>query len=192
MNKSSYLAIACVVLLLVGGIYYFVKEEAISSSPPPAQEASSESPGGLSYVGNTIVEERDGKRVWELTADNIEVDSQTKHVRLKNLKGIFYQDNGGKIDITSAQAELDSQTQDVVMESEVKAISSNGATFTAQKARWDGKGRHFFGSDGIKFTRDDTVITGDKIDSDANMEKIKVQGNARVVKGGSPSEQTKQ
>lgn len=191
MKKTSYLAIACIVLLLVGGIYYFVKDEAIIPSPPPAQEASGDSAAGLSYIGNSIVEERNGKRVWELIADNIEIDPQTKRAHLKNLKGIFYQDNGGKIEITSAQAELDTQTQDVVMEYEVKAVSSDGATFTARTARWDGKGRHFYGSNGIVFTRDDTIITGDKIDSDANMEKVKVQGNARVVKGGSPSEQAK-
>ncbi|MBP2661343.1 MAG: hypothetical protein H6Q69_4375, partial [Firmicutes bacterium] len=28
------------------------------------------------------------------------------------------------------------------------------------------------------------VLTGDKIESDSNMEKIKVFGNAKVVKGG--------
>lgn len=182
MKKSTYLVIACLVAFLVGGVYYFVKEEA-PESPKQAQEAS-EPAAKPFFTGNAIVEEQDGKRLWELTAETIEIDPNTKQARLVNIKGVFYQDKGGKIEITAPGAVMDTKTKDITMTGNVKAVSSDGATFTANEALWKGKDRMLFGTGGVTLTRDDTVIIGDKLESDANMEKVRVQGNARVIKGG--------
>jgi LPS export ABC transporter protein LptC len=184
LKKASYLLIACIIVVVVGGLYYFFKDEPFNAQVPVQTEEKSEPDSGLTYIGNNIVEERDGRRLWELNSELIEIDPDTNNARLKNIKGIFYKDNGEKILMTAPQGFINSKSQDVDMVGEIKAIDSDGATFTAHKVHWAGVERRFYGSEGIVFTRDDTVITGDKIESDANMEKITVQGNARVVKGG--------
>jgi LPS export ABC transporter protein LptC len=178
--------IASIIVVLVGVLYYFVKEEPPLPPPLPAEVAQDTESGIMSYAGNELVEEQDGKRLWELNAETIEVDPNTKKATLKNMKGIFYRDNGGQITITAPQAFIDTQTKEILMVGEVHAVSSDGATFTAREARWFETDRHFLGTGGIKLTRDDTLITGDQIESDANMEKIKVQGHAYVQKGGTP------
>jgi len=183
VGKKAYALIACVIIVLAGGLYYFLKDEGVT--PPPTQAAKSEQPAIMSYSGNSIIEEQDGKRLWELSAETIEINPQTKQVQLKNVKGVFYQTNGGKIEIVAAQAVYDTTSRDIVMNGQVKAISSNGAVFTAREAQWAGKDRRFYGTGDVTMTREDTVITGDRIESDGNMEKIKVLGNARVRKGGS-------
>lgn len=182
MKKSTYLTIACIALVLAGGLYYFVKDEPLA---PPKQVQQSIDPGpSISFKGSTYVEEQDGKRLWELTAETIEVEVNSKNIILKNLKGTFYQDKGGKIDLVAKQAVMDNKTKDIHMDGDIKAVSStDGATFTAPQARWNAKERRMFGSGGITLTKEDTVITGDQLETDNNMEKVKVQGNALIRKG---------
>lgn len=184
MKKTTYLLIACTILLLAGGLYYFLKEEPLA--PPQPIEVEQVAPvSTLSYVGNSIKQDnKEGKPLWELAADTIEIDVTTKNLNMKNIKGTFYQSNGGKVDITAPGAVLDSKTKDIVMTGKVQAIASDGTTFTAQETRWSGQQELFYGSGGVVVTKDDTVMTGDKIESDANMAKLKVFGNAKIVTGG--------
>ncbi|MDR3592310.1 MAG: LPS export ABC transporter periplasmic protein LptC [Negativicutes bacterium] len=182
MKKNLYLAVACALLMLAGGLYYFFKEE--PAAPPPV--VAEKSPTDITFAGSSIVEQINGKKVWELTSETAQADPDNNQVRLNNLKGVFYRENGGRIDLVARKALLDTKTRDIFLEGDIKAVSSDGAVFTAPLARWSANEQHIYGSGGIVLTREDTVITGDNIDSDANMEKVKVQGNAHAVKGGTP------
>ncbi|MDR3561827.1 MAG: LPS export ABC transporter periplasmic protein LptC [Negativicutes bacterium] len=183
MTKNKILAVACTLLILAGGLYYFAKEEPLPPPPPPEVKQSS---AEITFAGSSIVEQQNGKKLWELTSETSQVDPNTNQVKMNNFKGILYRENGGRIDLVAQQAVLDTKTRDIFLDGNIKAVSSDGAVFTAPKARWTAKEQHFYGSGGIVLTRDDTVITGDAIDSDANMEKVTVQGNAHAVKGGTP------
>ena len=184
MKKTTYLMIACSVLFLVGGLYYFLKEEPLEPPVPVPVEKVEPVSGSVSYSGNSIKEEKDGKPLWDLAAETIEIDVTTKNVTMKNIKGTFYQADGGKVDITAPDAVLDSKTKDIMMTGKVQATASDGATFTAVETRWSGQQERFYGSGDVVVTKDDTVMTGDKIESDTTMKKIKVYGNAKVVTGG--------
>lgn len=169
-------------MILAGCLYYFLKDEPFYQkevATPQAEPATT-----MSYVGNSIIEEKDGKKLWELAAETIEIDANTKNIMLKNIKGTFYQDNGGKIDITAPIATMDNKTKDIAMSGKVKAIASDGATFVAEETRWLGKEQLFYGVGDVLVTKDDTVMSGDKIESDKNMVKIKVSGHAKILKGG--------
>lgn len=179
--KKTYLLIACIAVLLAGGLYYLLREDA---APPQTQEAGTGTSANAMFVGNTIVEEEGGKRIWELTAEKIEMEPNSDKVRLTNIKGTFYKKDGGTIVITAPDALTDTKTRDVFLTGNVKAVSNDGATFTAREAHWAGQDRRFFGSGDVRLTRDDTVITGDRMESDENMAKVRVEGNAHVVKGG--------
>ncbi len=182
MKKTTYLVSACTILLLASGLYYFFKEEPLLPKEP-VQATNGEQSSTLSYVGNSIIEEKDGKRLWELGAENIEVDINTKNLKLKNIKGVFYQDNGGKIDITAPEAVMDSKTKDIMMTGKVQATSSDGAAFSAEQTRWSAAEQRFYASENVLLTKEDTVMVGDHIESDANMQKIKIYGHAKIVKG---------
>lgn len=184
MKKGTYLISACIILLLAGILYYFVKDEPMLPPKEPKQQAKNVQGTTLSYIGNKIVEEKDGKPLWELGAESIEVDINGDKTQLNAIKGVFYQENGGKIDITAPKAVVDNKTKNIVMTGKVKAVASDGASFTSQEVQWFSEEKRFYGQGEVVLTKDDTVMTGEKIESNANMEKIKVYGNAKVVKGG--------
>lgn len=180
--KKNYLIIICVVAILAGGLYYLLAGpdgEQTADPQTPAQPAAN-----LTFAGSSIIEEQDGKRLWELSADTIEAEPDGKVVYLYNLKGVFYQENGEKLEIIARRAVLDAKTRDISLEGDIRATASDGAVFTAPAASWSGEPKLFTGTGGVTLIRGDTVITGDKLLTDATLEKVKVLGKARVLTGG--------
>ncbi|MDF2636218.1 MAG: hypothetical protein K0R78_3092 [Pelosinus sp.] len=180
--KKTIGIVACIIIL-ASGLYYFLRDEPLPSNPP--EEPKTQQASKLSYLGNSIIEEKDGKRLWELKAQSIEIDVDTKNAQLKNFIGTFYREKGGTIEISAPEAFLDSKTKDIIMSVKVEAKASDGGTFVANEVRWSSKEQKAYGSGNVVFKKEDTVITGDKIESDSNMEKVKVFGNAKVIQGGS-------
>ena len=183
MSNKRNLAMACALLILIGGIYYFfwggsATDSANSPSTP------SQAPLNLTFSGSSIVEEEDGKKLWELNADTIEAAPTGNTIYLNNLKGTFYREKDGKIEIIANRATLDTKTRDISMQGNIKATNSNGAVFMAPEAWWSGEPKHFTGVGGVTLTRGDTTITGEKLETDDKMEKFKIYGNAKVVTGG--------
>lgn len=183
MKKTTYLAIACVVLFLAAGVWYFVKDEPL---PPqvPAVEKKDSLPANVTFSGSSIIEERDGKRLWELSAENIEVDAATKQVTLHNLKGVFYQPSGGKLEMAALTGTLDATTKDIMMDGKIVATASDGARLEAAQLRYNSQQSRIFGSGGVSVTQQDTVLSGDNLESDTTLTKFKITGNAKVLRGG--------
>lgn len=186
MARWRIVLIGAVCLLLAGGLYYFFKPEAPAPPAPVAPAASSDADGdtGLHFEGSTIVQQKDGKPEWELTAAQITVDKDHNIVVLSSVKGIFYRDDGTTINITAPRAVLNTQTKDIALDGGVEAISSDGAQFTAPVAEWQEQTRRFIGRGGVRYVRGDTVITGDTMTADNNLQHVQMQGNAHVVKKG--------
>lgn len=185
MNKTAYLSLACAILLLLGGLYYFFREEpALPVAPKETQQAAAQPASNLTFATSSIVEEKNGKKVWELSADSIEADAAGQLIYLKNIKGNFYQEKDGKVELVAQEGVLDTKTHDITVQGAVTATSSDGAVFTAPQVRYAEQSKIFYGTGGITLTRGDTVITGNEIEADTALEKVKVQGNAKVLTGG--------
>jgi len=183
VNKNMSLIIAFTVVILAGGLYYFLREEP-PATPKPVTTTAEDQNGDMSFSGSSLTEDQGGKRLWELSAGKITINQTTKIVRLYDVKGTFYQEDGTKVDVTAQEGVMDPAAKMINLEGNVRAVSSAGAVFTAPKTRWDGLQHRFFGTGGITFTRNDVVITGDSVESDGALEKVKVQGQARALKGG--------
>ena len=55
----------------------------------PQQTEQSQDTKVMTYDGNTIREEKDGRTIWELTVEHIQVDVESKNVTLEKLTGKF-------------------------------------------------------------------------------------------------------
>ncbi len=184
LSKTTYRVIAVTLLIVAGGLYYFNKQE--TPPPPQAQQAQADPANNVTFSGSSIVEQENGKKLWEITAETVQVNPGSNKAQLINFKGTLYRKDGSKIDLVGRQAEFDTKTRDIDLIGDFKATASDGAVFTGAKGRWTNKDRRFYGSGGITLTREDTVVTGERIEGDELLQKVKVSGNARVVKGGTP------
>ena len=93
MNKSVMTLFICT-FLAVGGVLYWAFSD---NTQIHVQKEEDEAQKILTYEGNTLSEEKDGKKIWDLTAETITIDPQTKNITLKNIQGVFYQDDGNNI-----------------------------------------------------------------------------------------------
>ena len=180
MNKSVITLFLCT-FLAVGGVLYWAFSNQPQISVENVDDPANKS---LSYAGNTLTEEKDGKKIWELTAETITVDPVTKNITLKNINGVFYQDDGNNIHLTAPTALDDNKTHDITITEKVIATRSDGSNFTASQVLWQNSIQKFTGEGSVKVVKEDTVITGDKLETDAGMNKVKVEGNAHIIKGG--------
>ena len=180
MNKNIKIITTITVLVFIGGLcWLFQGEKKIQQL-----DQEEETPLMMSYIGNTLSEEKNGKKVWELNADLIEIDPVSKNTILKNIKGVFYQNNGENITLTAPKAVYDVESRNITITEKVQAVSSNGATLNAEQVIWDSGQERFEGKGNIKLKQGDTIITGDKLESNNGFSKFKVIGNAHIVKGG--------
>ena len=180
---TTYLTVAVLALLIAGGLYYFMQEE--DTVPAPSDTAEDESlPANMTFSGSSLIEQRDGKKIWEITAGTITIEPNTKNILLSDMKAIFYQDDGQTVEMLAPFATIDRKTRDIVMTGGIFSHTSDGAEFRAQQVRYGADDHQFFGSGGIELVRDDTRLTGDELEGDTELIKVKVKGNARIVKGG--------
>lgn len=186
---------------------------AVRSVPgaPPAQQNTDPS-HVMSYDGNTISEEKNGRKLWELTADHIEMDMDTKNASMTGITGHFYEDDGRVVDVTAQKASYDAQTKNVTIEGGIAITTSDGAALKSDQLFWiaddetltakgnayvakddmQASGGSISSSNGFKkieiddhvyIVKGDMQATGDKLESDDGIEKIRLIGHAHITKG---------
>ena len=99
-------------------------------------------------------------------------------------KGVFYQNNGEIITLTAPEAVYDVNNRDITIKGLVQVVSNNGATMQGDVFKWQAKESKLVGDGNIILKKEDTVLTGNHIEATAGLTKVKVQGNAKIIKGG--------
>lgn len=179
MKLTTALSSVALIALLGGGMYYFLRAEPLPASQAPA--ASSPAQVAMTFADNKITEQADGKVVWELTAEAMAVDSVTQNVSMHKVQGTFYSDKGTTMTISSQEGSLDSKSRNVLLTGDVHAVASDGGDFTAPAALWQGQTKLFLGTGGVRVVKDTAVLTGDQLEGDSVLNKIKVSGHAHIV-----------
>lgn len=176
--------IICLILLVLGGVIYFVMNNEPPKNNNEANIPPTEANQNVIFSGSTLIEENNGQKVWELSAENIEMEPASKNVILKNLKGIYYKSPTEKIELIASRGFIDGQTRNLDLEGAIRVSSDDGSKLTCQTLKYDAKTKKFYGQDNVVFTKADTTITGQTFESDDKFQKVKIYGNAKALKGG--------
>jgi Protein of unknown function (DUF1239). len=179
MKNKAKLVILVFAALFAGLIFWAVKTV---PQGPETVDAPTESKA-MKYTNNTMHEDKNGVKVWEMTAEEINVDPDTNNVILKNISGKFYQENGTVITLKAPQAFYETEAKNINIDGGVTAKSSDGTDISAQKFSWDGSSATFQGTGDVKITKEDLVAVGDKIESKDGFQNFKLMGNAHLTKG---------
>lgn len=155
----------------------------ITKPAPQKKTADVNQDQTMDYTGNTITEEKNGKKIWEVTAESITMDQSTKKADMKNITGKYYADNGQVITLNSAHGTYDDATKDIVLDSGVHVERDDGLIFDAQKVTWSDANQSFTGEGGVNIKKGDMTGSGDKVESSNAFTQFKLSGNAHIVKG---------
>ena len=165
-NKKLIAIVAAIVLALIGLIVYIMKD---SSDVGTTQNQNGQL---VNFQGADLQEEKDGKLVWALSAEKIEYDPRTKAIVLTNLKGLFYQDDVTTT-ITAPHAVLTGDRNSLDIDQGVTATNA---------LHFDNKTKTLTSKSAFTYNGKDITLTGDKLEGNMSLKKIKAIGNAKLTK----------
>lgn len=173
--------------ILIGvGIVFFIclVTWVIRTTPKaPPQTEKIDPPTVMEYEGNVISEEKDGEKLWEMTADKIKIDSVTQLAEFDKVDGKFFQTDGKVLTVTADKGVYNQQTKDVHIEGEVVLTNADGSKLTSDKLDWDSKEEILKATENVKLFRDDMRATGDYAASNDGFNHFVMKGNVRILKG---------
>lgn len=181
------------ILLVVLGIAFAgVVIWAVTTTPDaPSAIDKVETPTTMEYVGNTISEEVDGVKIWELTAGKAFVDIPTQNAALKDIVGHFYQKDGRTIELHANFGFYENTSKNVRVEGNVIITTDDGAKLTCDKLDWLNTEYKLIAYDKVSITKDDIKATGDTAESNDGFRNFKLKGHAHIIKGISQDQRSK-
>ena len=174
-NKKLIAIVAAIVLALIGLIVYIMKD---SGDVGTTQNQNGQL---VNFQGADLQEEKDGKLVWALSAEKIEYDPRTKAIVLTNLKGLFYQDDVTTT-IKEPHAVLTGDRNSLDIDQGVTATNTDGAEFKTDALHFDNKTKTLTSKSAFTYNGKDITLTGDKLEGNMSLKKIKAIGNAKLTK----------
>lgn len=155
------------------------------SAPPPIKKI--EPPTVMEYEGNTIIEEKDGQIIWELTCEKLRLDTLTQNIELDGITGKFYQreenEDEKTWELTAAKGIYYQADKSIHVEGEVKVTNSDGAELLSDKLDWFAEQEMIVATGNVKISKDDMRAFGDMAYSKTALKQFGLMGNAKILKG---------
>lgn len=155
-------------------------------TPPPQEKIAP--PTVMEYEGNTIIEEHDGKIIWELTCEKMRVDTLTQNIELDGVQCKFYQRDEEKgeekiWELTAAKGLYFQTQKNIHVEGDVKIINSDGAELVSEKIDWFGEQEMLVASNNVIVTNSDGAkLWSDTVNWFTAEDKVVATGNVKIVK----------
>ncbi len=178
MSTREKLLAATVIIFFVCVIVWAVRTT--PSEPPPIEKV--EPPTTVEYEGNTIVEEQDGKIIWELTCSKMVIDSITQNAELDDVIWKFNQYDKEKTwELKGAKGIYYQAEKYIHVEGDVSVTNSDEDELLCDEIDWFFEQQNLSATGNIIVTRNDGAkLLCEKLDWLSAEENIIAEGNVDV------------
>ena len=180
MSKKEKISIGVGILLFLALIAWVVKS---IPEPPQPKEESTHTPRVMSYAGNSLSEEKDGRKQWELHADTISMDVDTQDAELEHVTGQFYSADGRVVTLVAKHGTYKQSTKDIAVDGDVKVTNTDGAELTSQKLTWIAAREMLVAEVDVHVKKDDMRASGDRIETSDGFNHFRIIGKAHIERG---------
>lgn len=130
--------------------------------------------------GFTLTETVSGERVWALKAEKALSYEDENLIRIYGVTLHFYKEGGVHYStLTSNEGIVNTSTNDMQAFGDVVVISEQGRLETSE-LDWVAKEGKIVTDEKVKITKGETVITGRGLESDPNLERVKIAEEFRA------------
>ena len=178
MTTKQKILSAAGILLLISLIVWTVR----TIPNPPAKEESKE-PHVMTYDGNTLKEEADGRVTWELTAESISINADTQDAEMQNLKGKFYEKDGTVVDVKADHGSYQHASKNVIVDTNIEIKTTAGSERTCQTLMWVAEREMLAAEGDAHIKKADMRGNADRIESTDGFNRIKLIGKAHIERG---------
>ena len=179
MENKTKIFIGVLAILFVCLVTWVIRTT--PTEPPP--ENKIEPPAVMEYEGNTLVEEKNGVKIWEITSDKIRVDANTNLAEFKGIHGKFFQEDGKVLEMTAIQGYYDQNTKNVHVEGDVVLKDGEGGKLTTVHLDWLSEEEMLVATEDVRISKEDMRAFADRAESMNGFQKFLLKGNARILKG---------
>ena len=175
MSKKARILVAAIGAVAIALVVWAVST--VPEAPVPQVQPEKRI---MSYDGNTISEEKNGRKLWDLTSEKIEVDVDTQDMKLTGITGHFYAEDGKLAELKADGGVYGGKSKDVKLSGNIIVTYSDGAVLTSKELEWKNEAEILTASGDVKATREDVLITADKLEASESFNKIKAIGHAHI------------
>ncbi len=177
-NKIKILIVALVVAF-AGVVVWAV---GTAPDPPPPIERI-EPPKVMEYEGNTITEEKNGVKLWELVSEKSTVNIETQMLEFEKIQGKFYKEDGKILELHANYGNYNQKTKDVHVEGDILLLDGEGGQLTCETIDWLNASEIIVADNNVKISKDDMRAFADRAEVKSGFRHFSLKGNARVLKG---------
>ncbi|MBI4651215.1 LPS export ABC transporter periplasmic protein LptC [Candidatus Desantisbacteria bacterium] len=151
-----------------------------SNNLPISKTKEGKTEPSLHIEGFTLTETLKGAREWELKARSADIYENKKIILVAEIEMIFYDKDKIFSQLKAAEAEIGVDKKDILTRGNVRITSSKNIVLETDKLNWDAK-EHTFKTDSyVKVVKDHSVLTGNGLITDPNLENIKILKDVEV------------
>lgn len=176
-ENKLVLAISAIVLVFV--VIWFI---GISETTPTKEQKEADKTGAIVFDGSNLEERSNGKLVWKVDAKNITMDQEGKLVYLTGVTGEFHDKDGKVLRLTADKGTANIEKKQIAIHGNIKATHDDGSILTGEALIFDSQKHLLMGTKPFQLKRKDATLSGDSFTCDLSLEKLKVKGNAKLVK----------
>lgn len=172
------------ILIAIGlGLFACLVIWVVATTPdePPTIEKF-EPPSSMTYESNSIVEEKNGEKLFELNSGKMIVDAVTQNAELEDIQAKLYQSDGSFVELRAKRGSYNHQSGDIHVEGEVNVVDSEGAKLISGKLDYLGEEEILVATEDVKIFKDDMRATGDRAEARNGLRHFNLKGNAHIVK----------
>lgn len=153
---------------------------------PPAASSEPQEPGAAETPFLTIEGTRlsgadpQGRRVWDLRAQTLQVDRLQQRIVMTAVTGQFYTAAGPQLVFTAPRASFEIDSKDVELSGGVTARAQDGRTLRAATVRYGAGARTLTATGNVVLTQPGLSIRADELRTDAALEQPRFSGNIVV------------
>ncbi len=151
---------------------------AIAAAAEPARAGAASPSISLQQVH--MIETRDGSKLWEVRADQVEVNERegfTVLTRVVRPIQIAFYSSQGQATCVADRATLDLATKDVRLEGGVIARSEQGMELKTEQLRWIAASRRLQTDQPVTVTRGNLVSRGRGMEAETDLERVRLFQN---------------
>ena len=178
MENKTKILIGVLAILFVCLVTWVVR-----TTPTEPIDDYIEPPTVMEYENNTLVEEKNGVKIWEITTDKIRIDANTHRADFQNVKGKFFKEDGKVLELTAIQGYYDQDTRNIHIEGDVVMTDGEGGKLETVHLDWLSHEELMIATEDVKISKDDMRAFADRAESMNGFQKFLLKGNARILKG---------
>ena len=178
MENKTKILIGVLAILFICLVTWVVR-----TTPTEPIDDYIEPPTVMEYENNTLVEEKNGVKIWEITTDKIRIDANTHRADFQNVKGKFFKEDGKVLELTAIQGYYDQDTRNIHIEGDVVMTDGEGGKLETVHLDWLSHEELMIATEDVKISKDDMRAFADRAESSNGFQKFLLKGNARILKG---------